>query len=65
MFEVGKALREFMQRHGILIALIALAIVFYAIGFKKGSMIAFALGLIFEIGFWAKLFRGERNKQPR
>jgi hypothetical protein len=62
MFEVGKTLREFMQRHGILIALIALAAVFYAIGFKKGSMIAVALGLLFEIAFWGKLFRGNRRQ---
>jgi hypothetical protein len=62
MLDFGKSLREFMQRHGILIALLAVAIVFYAIGFKKGSMIAFALGCLFEIGFWAKLFRGGRRE---
>jgi hypothetical protein len=62
VFDFGKTLREFMLRHGILIALIALAIVFYAIGFKKGSMIAFALGVLFEIGFWAKLIRGNRRQ---
>jgi hypothetical protein len=61
MFDLGKTLREFMQRHGVLIALIALAVVFYAIGFKKGSMIAFALGVLFEIGFWARLFRRDRR----
>jgi hypothetical protein len=62
MFELGQSLRNFLQRHGILIALLAVAIVFYAIGFKKGSMIAFALGCLFEIGFWAKLFRGRRRE---
>jgi hypothetical protein len=62
MFEFGAATRRFFQRHGILIALISIAIVFYAIGFKKGSMIAFALGCLFEIGFWAKLFRGGRRE---
>ncbi len=46
-----------MQRHGILIALLAIAIVCYAVGFKKGSMIAFAIGVLFEIGFWARLMR--------
>jgi hypothetical protein len=55
-------MKSFLQRHGILIALLALAIVFYAIGFKKGSMIAFALGLLFELGFWGKLIRGDHNK---
>jgi hypothetical protein len=62
MSELGQTLRVFLQRHGILVALIAIAIVFYAIGFKKGSMIAFALGMLFEIGFWAKLFRGKRRE---
>jgi hypothetical protein len=62
MFELGAATRRFCQRHGILFALLAFAIVFYAIGFKKGSMIAVALGVLFEIGFWGKLFRGGRRK---
>jgi hypothetical protein len=61
MFDFGKSLGDFMRRHGILIALIGLAIVFYAIGFKKGSMIAFALGVLFEIGFWSRLIRGDRR----
>lgn len=55
-------MREFLRRHGILIALVALAVVFYAIGFKKGSVIAFALGVLFEFGFWAKLIRRDRSK---
>lgn len=62
MSDYRKSLREFLQRHGILIALIALAVVFYAIGYKKGSMIAFALGVLFELGFWAKLIRGDRGR---
>lgn len=57
MFDFGRTVREFMQRHGILIALLAIAIVCYAVGFKKGSMIAFAIGVLFEIGFWARLMR--------
>ncbi|TAG77691.1 MAG: hypothetical protein EAZ24_07365 [Burkholderiales bacterium] len=62
MFDFAQALRAFAQRHVVLIVLIALAIVFYAIGFKKGSMIAFALGFLFELGFWARLFRSDRRK---
>jgi hypothetical protein len=61
MFEFAKSLREFARAHGVLIALVALAIVFYAIGFKKGSMIAVALGMLFELGFWVKLFRRDRR----
>ncbi len=62
MFDFAQALRAFAQRHVVLIVLIALAIVFYAIGFKKGSMTAFALGFLFELGFWANLFRSDRRK---
>ncbi len=65
MFDVGRSVREFFQRHGILLALVALAAVFYAIGFKKGSMIAIALGMLFELGFWVKLMRSPRKSNPK
>jgi fucose permease len=51
------ALRKFMQRHGILIALVVLAAFFYAIGYRKGSTLAIILAVIFEIFFWARLLR--------
>jgi hypothetical protein len=57
MFDFGKSLRGFMQRHGILILLIAIAIICYAIGFRKGSTLAIVLGVSFEMFFWARLLR--------
>jgi hypothetical protein len=65
MSSVARTFGDFMRRHGILIALIGLAIVFYAIGFKKGSMIAFALAMLFELGFWVRLFKRDRSVRPR
>lgn len=62
MFEFAQALRAFIRRHAVLIVLVVLALVFYAIGFKKGSMIAFALGFLFELGFWGRLLRADRRK---
>ena len=55
-------MQSFLKRHGVLIALLAAAIVFYAVGFKKGSMIAFALAMLFEIGFWMRLFKQDRRE---
>jgi hypothetical protein len=51
------SLRKFIQRHGVLIALIAFAIFFYAIGYRKGSTLAIILGIVFELFFWVRLSR--------
>ncbi|TAF99055.1 MAG: hypothetical protein EAZ43_16575 [Betaproteobacteria bacterium] len=53
----------FFQRHGVMVALILIALVCYAVGYKKGSTLAIVLGIAFECAFWVKLARGDRAKR--
>lgn len=43
-------------RFGLALALLAMAIVCYAIGFQSGMVVFLAIGCLCEIGFWIKLF---------
>jgi hypothetical protein len=45
-------MEQWLRRHGVLLALLVLAIVCYGIGYRKGSVVALVLGVLFEIGFW-------------
>lgn len=55
------------SRHvAILLALLVVAAVCYAVGYRKGSVLAIALGVIVEIAFWVNLSRGAREARgPR
>jgi hypothetical protein len=55
------SVRKFVQRHGVLIALIAIAIFFYAIGYRKGSTLAIILGIVFELFFWIRFSRRDQS----
>lgn len=46
-----------LRRHGVSLALIALAVICYAVGYRKGSVLALILGVLFELGFWMRLWR--------
>lgn len=49
------------KRWNILLVLMFAAAVFYSIGFYSGAVAAIAVGGLFEIAFWLKLFsRGEK-----
>jgi hypothetical protein len=50
-------LKSFLKRHGIPLVLLLVAIICYAVGFRKGSMLAVVLGMMFELGFWFKMLR--------
>lgn len=51
------------KRWNILLVLMVAAAFFYSLGFYSGAVAVIALGGIFEIAFWLKLFsRGERNR---
>jgi uncharacterized membrane protein YadS len=49
--------RTFIKRHGISIALVLIAAFCYAIGYRKGSILAIILGVVIEIFFWSRLLR--------
>jgi len=49
---------HFWRQHRVTIALLALALLFYAVGYRKGSVVAIAIGAGLEIAFWVKLWRG-------
>lgn len=50
----------------ILLALVVIAAVCYAVGYRKGSLLAIVLGVIVEIAFWVNLTRGAGKDQgPR
>ncbi|TAG44808.1 MAG: hypothetical protein EAZ30_16770 [Betaproteobacteria bacterium] len=53
----------FFRRYGVMIALILIALVCYAVGYKKGSTLAIILGVVFECFFWIKFIRGDRAKR--
>jgi hypothetical protein len=53
----------FLKRYGVMIALVVIALICYAVGYKKGSTLAIILGVIFEGGFWFKLIRDDRAKR--
>ena len=46
-----------LRRHGVSLALIALAMICYAVGYRKGSALALILGMLFELGFWMRFWR--------
>ena len=41
----------------ILVALLAVAIFFYSIGFSTGSVFILTLGALFELAFWFGIFK--------
>lgn len=43
------------QRGMVLLVLALLAIAFYGVGFKTGTLAAIIIGCLFELGFWFKL----------
>ncbi len=45
-------------RWSTLFLFIALATVFYILGFTSGAVVLISLGVLFEIAFWVRLFRG-------
>jgi hypothetical protein len=56
---------DFLRRHGVLIALVALAAVFYMIGYRKGSVFALAIGMVLEISFWVKFARRNQSAERK
>lgn len=46
-----------LRRHGVSLALIALAFICYSVGYRKGSVFALVLGVVFELGFWLRFWR--------
>lgn len=46
-----------LRRHGVLLALLAMALICYAVGYRKGSTLAIVLGVLFELGFWLGFWR--------
>ncbi len=53
----------FWKRYGVMMALVVIALICYAVGYKKGSTFAIILGVLFEGGFWFKLMRDDRTKR--
>jgi hypothetical protein len=49
MFDVGKSLRGFMQRHGVSFVLLTMALVCYSIGFGSGTGFLVGVGALFEV----------------
>lgn len=47
----------FMQRHGITLMFLGLALVFYLLGLATAGGVFLALGAAAEIMFWIHLFR--------
>ena len=50
------------KRWNILLLLVLAAAVFYSIGFYSGAVAAIAVGGMFELAFWVKLFRNGGKK---
>ncbi len=46
-----------LLRFVILVALLAIAILFYSIGFSTGTVLIITLGALFELAFWFGIFK--------
>ena len=45
------------SRYGVMALLVVAALICYAIGYRKGSVIALLLGVGFEIAMWVRVAR--------
>ena len=57
LFSVSLDMNNWLRRHGVSLALIALAMICYSVGYRKGSALALILGVLFELGFWMRFWR--------
>jgi hypothetical protein len=46
-----------MKYHLVTFAVLMIALAFYALGYSSLGWLAFAIGAVFEIWFWLRLFR--------
>jgi hypothetical protein len=46
-----------MKYHLVTFAVLMIALAFYALGYSSLGGLAFAIGAVFELWFWVRLFR--------
>lgn len=56
---------KFIYRLLLAIALIFAALICYRIGAVQGSIAFFAIGILFEIGFWSRVLPSRSSKHKK